>query len=126
VNSWTCDLKIEGVSVNEEKGASITIDQIIQLAPPNQHLTLAVVISDPGVVDSLKNYTKISEKPKVINLSSCFDEFSKQEDLKGEEKYKCSFCSKDQEAKKKLEIFRLPKVLIIQLKRFSQTKNRHS
>jgi hypothetical protein len=126
VNSWTCDLKIEGVSVNEEKGASITIDQIIQLAPPNQHLTLAVVISDPGVVDSLKNYTKISEKPKVINLSSCFDEFSKQEDLKGEEKYKCSSCSKDQEAKKKLEIFRLPKVLIIQLKRFSQTKNRHS
>jgi ubiquitin carboxyl-terminal hydrolase 15 len=88
-------------------------------ARSQQHLTLAVIISDPGVVNSLENYKKVYEKPKLLNLSSCYEDFSKEEDLKGEEKYRCSSCSKDQDAKKKLEIFRLPKVLIIQLKRFS-------
>ena len=40
--------------------------------------------------------------------------------------YNCPKCKQTREAKKKLEIYRLPKVLIIHLKRFKETKIYHT
>jgi ubiquitin carboxyl-terminal hydrolase 8 len=53
-----------------------------------------------------------------ITLDDCFNQFFKIELLKNDNKYNCIKCQQKVEAIKKIEIWTLPNVLIIQLKRF--------
>ena len=57
-----------------------------------------------------------------IKLEKLFEEFSKEEKLDKENKYKCENCKNELEANKKIEIYHIPKVLIIHLKRFNNNK----
>lgn len=52
-------------------------------------------------------------------LYDCLDNYCFKELLEGEESYMCEKCKSKQEATKMLKIWTLPKVLIIQLKRFN-------
>jgi len=52
------------------------------------------------------------------NLEYCINEFTKEELLTGDNKYKCDKCNKLVDAKKKIYIWDLPEILIIHLKRF--------
>lgn len=56
-------------------------------------------------------------------LEECLAEFSKEEHLYGENKYNCEVCKEKTNAVKKMWLFELPPVLIIQLKRFKNTGN---
>ena len=47
--------------------------------------------------------------------------FAETERLKAEESWYCNRCKEHVEATKKLELYRLPPVLIVQLKRFVYT-----
>ena len=53
-----------------------------------------------------------------INLEQCFINFSKEEKLDSDNSFECPKCKKNVEATKKIEIYNVPKILIIQLKRF--------
>eukprot|EP00736_Rhodelphis_marinus_P008417 Rmarinus@m.3361 len=53
------------------------------------------------------------------DLSTCLASFSEEEVLDGNDKYYCGRCKKHQRCKKKLDIHRLPPILVIHLKRFS-------
>ncbi|CAI6345795.1 unnamed protein product [Macrosiphum euphorbiae] len=53
-----------------------------------------------------------------ISLESCLAAFTKEEQLSEAEKYYCSTCQDHQLASKKLQIWRLPPILIVHLKRF--------
>eukprot|EP00743_Colponemidia_sp_Colp-15_P011390 GILK01012699.1.p1 GENE.GILK01012699.1~~GILK01012699.1.p1 ORF type:complete len:775 (+),score=148.68 GILK01012699.1:279-2327(+) len=55
---------------------------------------------------------------RVSSLLESLNSFTKPEMLKGENKYRCSRCKKKVVARKQFTIFRNPKVLTIQLKRF--------
>ena len=59
------------------------------------------------------------EYSNEINLNDCFNYFMKEETLDEGNEWYCKFCQKSQLAKKKIELFYLPKLLIICLKRFS-------
>lgn len=61
---------------------------------------------DPSVEISLKAATE------PITLSRCLEQFTKQEELGPDEKYYCSSCKSHQLASKKLQIWRLPPVLV--------------
>ena len=67
---------------------------------------------------------KIYEKStnQGIKLEKLFEEFSKEEKLDKENLYKCENCKKELEANKKIEIYHIPKILIIHLKRFNNNK----
>ena len=67
---------------------------------------------DASVEASLKAATE------PITLKKCLEAFTRQEELGDEEKYYCSSCKKHQLASKKLQIWRLPPILIVHLKRF--------
>ena len=69
-------------------------------------------VEDPSVEASLKAATE------PITLKKCLEAFTRQEELGEEEKYYCSECKKHQLASKKLQIWRLPPILIVHLKRF--------
>ncbi|KAF8325456.1 uncharacterized protein EI90DRAFT_3019088 [Cantharellus anzutake] len=56
---------------------------------------------------------------KPLRLDDCLDEFSKEEQLEAGNLWFCTTCMKDQQAMKRIEIWKLPQYLIIQLKRFT-------
>jgi ubiquitin carboxyl-terminal hydrolase 4/11/15 len=53
-----------------------------------------------------------------ISIYDCFNQFHKEEKLERENSWYCNICKKQQEALKQMEIYRAPRILIIQLKRF--------
>ena len=67
---------------------------------------------------------KIYEKsPNVeIPIEKCFEEFSKEEKLDKENLWYCPNCNENLPANKKIEIYNVPKILIIHLKRFNNNK----
>ncbi|KAK7789457.1 hypothetical protein R5R35_012652 [Gryllus longicercus] len=58
------------------------------------------------------------QQSEPINLDYCLEAFTREEQLGEDEKYYCSKCREHQLASKKLQIWRLPPVLIVHLKRF--------
>eukprot|EP01022_Parablepharisma_sp_SALTPOND_P000811 TRINITY_DN105092_c1_g1_i1.p1 TRINITY_DN105092_c1_g1~~TRINITY_DN105092_c1_g1_i1.p1 ORF type:complete len:1343 (-),score=129.35 TRINITY_DN105092_c1_g1_i1:3311-6964(-) len=53
-----------------------------------------------------------------ITLTECFESFVREEQLDSENMWYCKRCKKDVQAKKQMELFKLPKILIVHLKRF--------
>lgn len=67
---------------------------------------------------------KIYEKStnKDIKLEKLFEEFWEEEKLDKDNLYRCENCKEELEAQKKIEIYHLPQILIIHLKRFNNNK----
>lgn len=106
-----------------EKLNSATICIAIDWDPTALHLRYQTTqelenIEDASVAESSK---KLSES---VPLATCLDSFTKEEELSEEEKYLCSKCGSHQLATKKLQIWRLPPVLIVHLKRFQPVQGR--
>lgn len=59
-----------------------------------------------------------------IGLDACLKAFTKEEHLDEKELYYCSRCSKHGHAVKKLELWSLPPILVVHLKRFQLFNNR--
>lgn len=54
----------------------------------------------------------------MIELQDCLSEYTKQEYLDGQNKWYCEKCKKHQPALKKIDIWKLPSILIVCIKRF--------
>ncbi|AQZ12312.1 DOA4 (YDR069C) and UBP5 (YER144C) [Zygosaccharomyces parabailii] len=63
---------------------------------------------------------------KSAFLIDCFKEFTKTEQLEVDEEWSCPVCKKKQPSTKKLTITRLPRNLIIHLKRFDNMLNKNN
>lgn len=71
---------------------------------------------------SLSVPTKYIRFPeKSCNIEECIRIFGESEILEGDEKFFCRECKNLQTATKYLKISKFPKILVIQLKRFSYT-----
>lgn len=66
--------------------------------------------------DSVEDSRRKQTEP--INLDTCLQAFTTEEELGEDELYYCSKCKKHCLASKKLDIWRLPPILIVNLKRF--------
>lgn len=62
----------------------------------------------------------------ACSIIDCFNEFTKIENLEVDEQWSCPHCKKKQPSTKKLTITRLPKNLIIHLKRFDNRMNKNN
>jgi ubiquitin carboxyl-terminal hydrolase 4/11 len=79
-------------------------------------------------VKNLKDYDDISKKSKgayegegasaAVELKDCFDNLSEEEELERGNEWYCSHCKEHKLAKKVIQIYKAPKVLILHLKRF--------
>lgn len=57
-----------------------------------------------------------------ISLYTCLEAFLKEEPLGPEDMWYCPSCKKHRQASKKLDLWRLPEILVIHLKRFSYSR----
>ena len=55
------------------------------------------------------------------SIQQSFEQYSKPDILENDEKYNCAICKQKQVATKTVKIWHLPKIMFIQLKRFTQT-----
>eukprot|EP00708_Paratrimastix_pyriformis_P002027 GAFH01000765.1.p1 GENE.GAFH01000765.1~~GAFH01000765.1.p1 ORF type:complete len:982 (-),score=320.61 GAFH01000765.1:306-3251(-) len=62
------------------------------------------------------------ETQRRVQLTECLDLFTSREQLNEENAWYCSRCKKHQQAFKKFDIWRLPEILVIHLKRFSHSR----
>jgi len=58
----------------------------------------------------------------TVGLSDCIQQFTTTERLGADDPWYCPRCKKHQQATKKFDLWQLPKVLIIHLKRFSYSR----
>ena len=67
--------------------------------------------------------TNVGKYTKSIKLKDCLDLYGENIDLKDDDMWYCSRCKQHQISKQKLQIYKSPLYLIIQIKRFNVKKN---
>ena len=63
----------------------------------------------------------VRAQARPVSLPDCIEVFSRPEILSDTNMWYCSVCKEHKRAEKKLDIWRLPKYLVIHLKRFAFT-----
>ncbi|KAL5808588.1 hypothetical protein ACOSQ3_029279 [Xanthoceras sorbifolium] len=63
-----------------------------------------------------------SKPQESVSLYKCLEAFLKEEPLGPEDMWYCPCCKKHRQASKKLDLWRLPEILVIHLKRFSYSR----
>ena len=61
-------------------------------------------------------------KKQNIDLDDCLDEFAKEEELGTDDLWYCPRCKEHRQAKKTLELWRVPDIFVVHLKRFSANR----
>ena len=75
-----------------------------------------------NVVEHESCSAKLINKRDVLTLDDCFNLFTKKEELSDSDLWYCPKCKKHQHATKQMDLWTLPPVLIIHLKRFSYSR----
>ncbi|CAH1783519.1 unnamed protein product, partial [Owenia fusiformis] len=78
-------------------------------------------LADDLLVDDSMNM-KQQQRRQVIQLTDCLDLFTTTEKLGEQDPWYCPRCKKHQQATKKFDLWKLPKVLVIHLKRFNYNR----
>ncbi|MFS8004635.1 putative ubiquitinyl hydrolase 1 [Helianthus anomalus] len=109
--------------------SSIVMDEPL-LVPESRRIFILVSWSD----EAMKQYdTSILNRlqetsvlpvvsnnlPELVSLSKCLEAFLREEPLGPEDMWYCPTCKEHRQASKKLDLWRLPEILVIHLKRFS-------
>ena len=113
--------------VKNKINLSYKISDLIDIIGVVRPLILFAFSSIYNLNSELYKGLKISIEPKretelkdELTIYDSLELFHKEEILDGEEKWYCSKCGKHQKAIKKMQIFKTPLYLIVQLKRFKQ------
>ncbi|KAG6526805.1 ubiquitin carboxyl-terminal hydrolase 8-like [Zingiber officinale] len=113
--------------------SKIEMDEATPLPTTSKHLFVLVCWQtkvleqyDTNLLNALPEIYKFRLFPKrsqdSCTLYACLEAFLKEEPLGPEDMWYCPSCKKHQQATKKLDLWRLPEVLVIHLKRFSYTR----
>ncbi|KAG0236549.1 CSN-associated deubiquitinating enzyme Ubp12 [Actinomortierella wolfii] len=79
-------------------------------------------IIDPVLQEELDQAMSPKSK-KNITLEDCLAEYTKEEQLGEDDLWYCPSCKEHRQATKKLDIWKLPDLLVVHLKRFSHTRS---
>ncbi|KAI0629147.1 cysteine proteinase [Trametes polyzona] len=74
----------------------------------------------PELAESRKEAS--TKKQRGITLQDCLDEFTKEEQLGEDDLWYCPSCKKHQQATKRFDLWKVPDVLVVHLKRFSNSR----
>ena len=127
----TCELVVGELDVNGsmEEASKVTLEDLISKLQYERPLIFAVGLKmTPDF--KIKYYGLRPEIERVsvkdeheLSLASCFKGFTVEETLGGDDQWYCSRCAEHVDFTKKLEIYSVPEILCVQLKRFTQKKS---
>ncbi|KAI3450781.1 hypothetical protein Pfo_007446 [Paulownia fortunei] len=116
-----------------EKGSEIGMGELVKPTPMPERLY--VLVSWPEKMVTRYNVQPLSLLPEVfksgfftkrpqesVSLYKCLEAFLKEEPLGPDDMWYCPVCKKHCQAGKKLDLWRLPEILVIHLKRFSYSR----
>lgn len=89
--------------------------------PKSEHWSPTEVLVDPAVAER-KRQASSDGKPPMPSVDDLLDEFVKEEKLTEDNTWYCPACKKHQQAQKKFDLWKMPDVLVIHLKRFSNER----
>lgn len=72
---------------------------------------------------SNKRAQRVSRKKNGVTLQDCLEEFGKTETLSEQNAWYCPRCKEHRRADKQFELWKVPDVLVMHLKRFSSSRN---
>ncbi|CAK9160860.1 unnamed protein product [Ilex paraguariensis] len=115
------------------KRSKIEMDQPVPVSVLSRTINVLVTwpdnmmeLYDTSLLSSLPEICKsalLAEKPQEsVNLYKCLEAFLKEEPLGPEDMWYCPNCKRHRQASKTLDLWRLPEILIIHLKRFSYNR----
>ncbi|KAF3229875.1 CSN-associated deubiquitinating enzyme Ubp12 [Orbilia oligospora] len=70
-----------------------------------------------------KRKTREARRRRGIHIDDCFDEFGREEILNDDNQWYCPRCKEHRNAKKSMQIWRVPDIIALQFKRFSSTRS---
>lgn len=122
-----CSPEVYGLDCSKPEVASkVTLESFVDQMYWDRQLAFAVIIDGKHtskwrnlkheVVDS--DGEEAGEVSTGIDLKSCFEAYSGTDLLTGDNQYYCKKCKTHTDSNKKLEIYKVPKIMILQLKRF--------
>ena len=119
-----CDLEIAGFDCRDPKAAKwVTIQNVTdQMRYPRQ-LALAIVLKTNQKPNTMQlvhvenqdpnSYTAKDNDKKGVTLQSCFEGFTQTDKLTGDNQYYCRKCKEHRDSNKKLEVYKIPKLMMI-------------
>ncbi|KAL0389929.1 UNVERIFIED_CONTAM: Ubiquitin carboxyl-terminal hydrolase 8 [Sesamum calycinum] len=130
------DTKFQFYLTNEkgtEKGSEIGMGELVKPTPNPERLYVLVSWSvnmanryDAKPLSSLPEVFKsgffMKRPQESVSLYKCLEAFLKEEPLGPDDMWYCPVCKKHCQASKKLDLWRLPEILVIHLKRFSYSR----
>lgn len=84
-------------------------------------LTMSLFVDDELIE---KRKKRAARKRNGITLDDCLNEFGKEEILSEQDTWYCPRCKAHQRASKKFELWKIPDILVMHLKRFSSSAMR--
>jgi ubiquitin C-terminal hydrolase len=109
---------------NVHLAVDVTNKKVLALAP-ERHSSAAAPSEQRSDKAKDKDDDDDDESDEAIGnasgLEQCLSLFSEEERLSEDNAWYCNVCQKHQEAAKKIDLFRLPDVIIVHLKRFQYT-----
>ncbi|KAJ4955135.1 hypothetical protein NE237_011918 [Protea cynaroides] len=122
------------LSVTDEKGLSCSPLGNDFLIEPGESVRILLDWSDrehdlydTSFLEDLPEVCKSSfavkkTRQEAISLFSCLEAFLKEEPLGPDDMWYCPTCKEHRQATKKLDLWRLPEILVVHLKRFSYSR----
>eukprot|EP00850_Spirogloea_muscicola_P008446 SM000045S16191 [mRNA] locus=s45:115630:120643:- [translate_table: standard] len=87
-----------------------------------QDVDAAVYDIPPEVLHSGAPALLKKPRQEAINLYTCLEAFLREEPLGPDDMWYCPVCKEHRQASKKLDLWRLPEILVVHLKRFSYSR----
>ncbi|CAO1617632.1 unnamed protein product [Jaminaea pallidilutea] len=79
-------------------------------------------VDDPRVTEEkaeIESGARKRKGKKELNIEDCLDEFTREEQLGAEDPWYCPQCKEFRQATKKFDLWKVPDILVVHLKRFS-------
>ncbi|RID41541.1 hypothetical protein BRARA_J01496 [Brassica rapa] len=119
--------------LTDDRGSSIESEILKEKPVNNKSKRLNVLarwpvkeldVYDTCLLSSLPEVSKFGTKrpQETVSLYKCLEAFLKEEPLGPDDMWYCPGCKEHRQAIKKLDLWRLPEILVIHLKRFSYSR----
>jgi ubiquitin carboxyl-terminal hydrolase 4/11/15 len=108
-----------------KKRAAAAVYNKDMLEQPHLHAS-ALIAKETAAKEAAAATADATRGPKDVALTDCLKAFCEPERLDADESWLCSKCKQSVQAHKKLDLWTLPDVLVIHLKRFSNAGNSSS